>query len=177
MLILDEPTIGLDPRQIAEIRALIKSLAGQHTVILSTHILPEVSMVCDGVIIINRGRIVAQGTESELVEQVFPAARVEVRGGGRRRRPWPARGGRDAGRAWAWSRSAPATAASGFVVESARGRDVRARAGPARHRARAGRSSSCTRSGMTLEEVFIRVVAGEEEPHEPVPASAEEEAR
>ena len=49
VLILDEPTIGLDPRQIAEIRALIRSLAGQHTVILSTHILPEVSMVCDGV--------------------------------------------------------------------------------------------------------------------------------
>src|SRR5216117_4487565 len=69
VLILDEPTIGLDPRQIAEIRALIKSLGGQHTVILSTHILPEVSMVCDGIIIINRGRIVAQGTQSELVQQ------------------------------------------------------------------------------------------------------------
>src|SRR5436190_6254328 len=79
VLILDEPTIGLDPRQIADIRALIKSLGGQHTVILSTHILPEVSMVCDGIIIINRGRIVARGTESELVGQVFPTARVEVR--------------------------------------------------------------------------------------------------
>src|SRR5215472_18193420 len=78
VLILDEPTIGLDPRQIAEIRALIRSLAGAHTVILSTHILPEVSMVCDGVIIINRGRIVAQGTETELVEQVFPTARIEL---------------------------------------------------------------------------------------------------
>ena len=79
VLILDEPTIGLDPRQIAEIRALIRSLAGQHTVILSTHILPEVSMVCDGIVIINHGRIVAQGTESELVQQVFPTARIEVR--------------------------------------------------------------------------------------------------
>jgi ABC-2 type transport system ATP-binding protein len=79
VLILDEPTIGLDPRQIAEIRALIKALAGQHTVILSTHILPEVSIVCDGVVIINRGRIVAQGTEAELVAQVFPTARVELR--------------------------------------------------------------------------------------------------
>src|SRR6202162_6045940 len=77
VLILDEPTIGLDPRQIAEIRALIKSLGGQHTVILSTHILPEVSMVCDSIIIINRGRVVAKGTEAELVEQVFPAARGE----------------------------------------------------------------------------------------------------
>src|SRR4030081_3743181 len=82
VLILDEPQVGLDPRQIAEIRALIKSLGVQHTVILSTHILPEVSMVCDSVIIINRGRIVAQGTQSELVQQVFPAARVEVEIGG-----------------------------------------------------------------------------------------------
>src|SRR3989442_13134477 len=78
VLILDEPPIGLAPRQIAEIRALIKSLGGEHTVILSTHILPEVSMVCDSVIIINRGRIVAQGTQAELVQQVFPAARLEV---------------------------------------------------------------------------------------------------
>src|SRR6059058_1262007 len=78
VLILDEPTVGLDPAQIIEVRELIKSLAGKHTIILSTHILPEVSMVCDGVIIIHRGRIVAQGTESELVQQVFPAARVEV---------------------------------------------------------------------------------------------------
>src|SRR5205809_1059540 len=78
VLILDHRTSGLDPKQIAEIRALIRSLAGQHTVILSTHILPEVSMVCDSIIIINRGRVVAKGTQAELVDQVFPAARVEV---------------------------------------------------------------------------------------------------
>src|SRR5919108_2530206 len=78
VLILDEPTIGLDPQQIAEIRALIKSLAGEHTVILSTHILPEVSMVCTGVIIINKGSVVAQGPIDTLVEQFFPTARVEV---------------------------------------------------------------------------------------------------
>src|SRR5258706_10924927 len=77
VLILDEPTIGLDPKQITEIRSLIKSLAGQHTVILSTHILPEVSMVCSGVIIINKGSIVAQGPIDTLVEQFFPTARVE----------------------------------------------------------------------------------------------------
>src|SRR5262247_2173974 len=78
VLILDEPTIGLDPKQITEIRSLIKSLAGQHTVILSTHILPEVSMVCSGVIIINKGAIVAQGPIDTLVEQFFPTARVHV---------------------------------------------------------------------------------------------------
>src|SRR5216684_4345299 len=78
VLILDEPTIGLDPQQITEIRALIKSLAGEHTVILSTHILPEVSMVCSGVMIINRGSIVAQGPIDRLVEEFFPTARVHV---------------------------------------------------------------------------------------------------
>src|SRR3989442_5733486 len=79
VLILDEPTIGLDPKQITEIRSLIKSLAGEHTVILSTHILPEVSMLCAGVIIINKGVIVAQGPSETLAKQFFPTARVQVR--------------------------------------------------------------------------------------------------
>src|ERR671934_1746116 len=78
VLILDEPTIGLDPKQITEIRSLIKSLAGEHTVILSTHILPEVAMVCSGVIIINKGAVVAQGPIDSLVEQFFPTARLHV---------------------------------------------------------------------------------------------------
>jgi ABC-2 type transport system ATP-binding protein len=59
VLILDEPTEGLDPTQRAEMRGLIKSLAGKHTVILSTHILPEVTMTCEKVLIINQGRVVA----------------------------------------------------------------------------------------------------------------------
>lgn len=82
VLILDEPTEGLDPAQRAEVRALIKSLAGKHTVILSTHILPEVTMTCEKVLILNQGRIVAyddlrklagsQGTsESASLEEVF----------------------------------------------------------------------------------------------------------
>src|SRR2546430_15282310 len=69
VLILDEPTIGLDPKQITEIRSLIKSLAGQHTVILSTHILPEVSMVCGGGIIINKRGVAAQGASDTLGEK------------------------------------------------------------------------------------------------------------
>ncbi len=59
VILLDEPTVGLDPKQIIEVRHLIKSLAGNHTIILSTHILPEVSMTCDRVVIIHQGRIVA----------------------------------------------------------------------------------------------------------------------
>lgn len=68
VLILDEPTIGLDPKQIREIRNLIRSFSRNRTVILSTHILPEVSQVCDRVIIINKGRIVAEDTPANLTK-------------------------------------------------------------------------------------------------------------
>ncbi len=78
VLILDEPTIGLDPRQIIEIRKLIKELAGRRTVILSTHILPEVSMICKRVIIINRGRLVAVDTPDNLTARVQGARRVAL---------------------------------------------------------------------------------------------------
>jgi ABC-2 type transport system ATP-binding protein len=76
VLVLDEPTIGLDPRQIIEIRSLIKTLSGNRTVILSTHILPEVSQVCDKVVIINDGRIACEDTIANLtreatLEEVF----------------------------------------------------------------------------------------------------------
>ena len=60
VLVLDEPTIGLDPRQIHEIRGLIHHLAGNSTIVLSTHILPEVSQICDKVVIINDGRVVLE---------------------------------------------------------------------------------------------------------------------
>ncbi|MDJ0900471.1 MAG: ABC transporter ATP-binding protein [Xenococcus sp. MO_188.B8] len=66
VIILDEPTVGLDPRQIIEVRNLIKSLAGEHTIILSTHILPEVSMTCDRIMIINHGKIITTNSPSEL---------------------------------------------------------------------------------------------------------------
>jgi len=69
VLILDEPTIGLDPKQIIEIRKLIKSLAGDHTIILSTHILPEVTMICERVLILAGGRIVADDNMENLTAQ------------------------------------------------------------------------------------------------------------
>ena len=70
VLILDEPTVGLDPKQIIEIREVIKGLGGDHTVILSTHILSEVSMTCGHVAIINNGRIAGQGTPESLMAQL-----------------------------------------------------------------------------------------------------------
>ncbi|PSB53335.1 hypothetical protein C7B67_03325 [filamentous cyanobacterium Phorm 6] len=78
VIILDEPTVGLDPRQIIEVRNLIKSLGGQHTIILSTHILPEVSMTCNRVTIINRGKIVAAGTPDNLVGELAAGEGYEV---------------------------------------------------------------------------------------------------
>jgi ABC-2 type transport system ATP-binding protein len=78
VLILDEPTIGLDPKQIQEVRELIKSLAGNHTVVLSTHILPEVEQTCHRVIIIDRGKIVAVDTPQNLRSQIQGGARVFI---------------------------------------------------------------------------------------------------
>lgn len=82
VVILDEPTVGLDPKQIIEVRKLIKGLAGEHTIILSTHILPEASQTCDRVVIINRGRIAAVDTPDNLTTQLKGSERVhvEVRG-------------------------------------------------------------------------------------------------
>ena len=159
VLILDEPTIGLDPRQIAEIRSLIKSLAGEHTVILSTHILPEVSMVCSGVVIINQGAIVAQGPIDRLVEEFFPTARVEVEIAGPR------------GAVLEGLRAIPgvlriddgslAGETARFMVESARGRDVRGEIFQLAAQQK-WNLLELRPVGMTLEEVFIRSVAGEE---------------
>lgn len=77
-IILDEPTVGLDPRQIIDVRNLIKSLAGEHTIILSTHILPEVSMTCSRVAIINKGRIVATNKPENLMAQFVGGASYEI---------------------------------------------------------------------------------------------------
>jgi ABC-2 type transport system ATP-binding protein len=82
VLILDEPTRGLDPKQILEIRKLIKSLSGKKTIILSTHILPEVSSACDDVVIIDRGRVVAADTVENLSQRISggKALEVEIKG-------------------------------------------------------------------------------------------------
>ena len=78
VLILDEPTLGLDPKQIHEVRSLIKGFANSHTVILSTHILPEVSMTCNRVVIINKGKVVAMDTPEGLAHQMKGAERVSL---------------------------------------------------------------------------------------------------
>ena len=78
VIIMDEPTIGLDPHQILIVRDLIASLRGRMTVIISSHILPEIEMTCDRVLIINQGRVVAAGTPADLRREVFGQARYEL---------------------------------------------------------------------------------------------------
>ena len=78
VIILDEPTVGLDPAQVIEIRNLIKELGQQHTVILSSHILSEVSALCDKVLIIANGKLVAQGTPKELSEQLTGDVTLQI---------------------------------------------------------------------------------------------------
>lgn len=79
VLILDEPTVGLDPSQIIEIRSLIKALGKRHTIILSSHILPEVEAVCDRLVIISNGKIVADDTTENLIRQYSSDRRLVVR--------------------------------------------------------------------------------------------------
>lgn len=78
ILILDEPTVGLDPAQIIEVRELIKNLAGDHTIILSTHILPEVEQTCDRVVIINEGQVVAEDSTTGLTQKLQGASTVKL---------------------------------------------------------------------------------------------------
>jgi gliding motility-associated transport system ATP-binding protein len=154
VLILDEPTAGLDPKQIIETRELIKGLGGDHTIILSTHILPEVSMTCGRVVIINKGKVVAEDTPDNLMHRLKGAAtlRVEVRG--------------DPGTAESALRGVPGVLAvrpaggGAFGVEAAAGADVRADVA----RAVIGQGLDLvglTQAGMSLEEIFLHLTTTE----------------
>jgi ABC-2 type transport system ATP-binding protein len=78
LLILDEPTSGLDPVQIVEMRSMIRALRGEHTILLSSHILSEISQTCDRLLVIQKGEIVAQGTEQDLATQLGGGGTIEV---------------------------------------------------------------------------------------------------
>jgi ABC-2 type transport system ATP-binding protein len=123
VLILDEPTAGLDPKQINETRQLIKELAGDHTIILSTHILPEVSQTCQRIVIINRGKVVAVDSPENLTSKLrgSEAMYVQIDGGGEAAETVLAQVG-------GVTRVVPADRRDGIIgyqVDSERGRDVR----------------------------------------------------
>ncbi len=159
VLILDEPTVGLDPHQIVETRALIKRLGGEHTVILSTHILPEVGMTCSRVLIINRGKVVAEDTPENLSRRLAGAERllIEVRG--------PAEAIKESITKIPEVISVKSMPADGLVrleVEVAAGRDLREQL--ARQIVKAGWGLlELRRAGASLEEVFVQLTTTEEE--------------
>jgi ABC-2 type transport system ATP-binding protein len=168
VLILDEPTAGLDPKQIIETRDLIRSLAGDHTIVLSTHILPEVAQTCQRVVIINKGRVVAVDTPAGLTARLQGAETLYVQ--------IDAQGAEPAAALHAIpgvTRVAVADRANGidgFEIESARGIDIR------REIARAIVNSGwglleLRPMRMSLEEVFLQVTTEETpQPPEPPPA-------
>ncbi len=158
ILILDEPTIGLDPKQIIEIRELIKSFSGYKTVILSSHILPEVSMICQRVVIINEGRIVAEDTPEHLAGKDSKKLVLQVRGPQAKvlasLQALP-------GIVKASVGSQPADNAFEYMVETQQGQDVRAAV--AQSIVAGGWSLLEMRTiRPSLEDVFIRLVTEEE---------------
>jgi ABC-2 type transport system ATP-binding protein len=158
VLILDEPTAGLDPKQIIETRQLIKELAGDHTIILSTHILPEVSQTCQRVVIINKGRVVAVDTPDNLTARLRGSETMYVQ---------VDTAGADIttslGRVAGVTRVAEADRRNGLVgyeVESESGRDIR------RELARTIVSSGWGLTElrpmrMSLEEIFLSLTTDE----------------
>ena len=159
VLILDEPTAGLDPKQIIETRELIRGLAGSHTIVLSTHILPEVAQTCQRVVIINRGRVVAVDTPDNLTHQLRGAATLYVQVEG------PA-SAIDALRAIPGVRSVTVaderTGMTGYEVESEEQRDVRRDV--ARTVVQAGWGLVELRpTRMSLEDIFLQLTTAETE--------------
>jgi ABC-2 type transport system ATP-binding protein len=164
VLILDEPTAGLDPKQILDTRQLIKNLAGDHTIILSTHILPEVEQTCEQVIIINKGRLVAKDSVENLTRRLRGSEAVGIEVEGRDSQL-------DAGlvrqrleQVPGVSRVIPKEAGAnhcGFEVESLQGRSIRGEL--ARAVVEGGWNLTELRPlAFSLEEIFLQLTASEE---------------
>ncbi|HUJ79114.1 MAG TPA: ABC transporter ATP-binding protein [Nitrospiria bacterium] len=170
VLILDEPTGGLDPKQIIEIRELIKTLAGAHTVILSTHILPEATAICQRVIIIHKGRVVAVDTPERLATQLRGAEQVRVA----LRRPTDAL--REALSALPGvMRVAPEGGPSShgeeipvWVIDCVRGQDIRESVARMIVQADGG-LVELSAVAMSLEEVFLQLTTDADRAAEPLP--------
>jgi ABC-2 type transport system ATP-binding protein len=160
VLILDEPTAGLDPKQIIETRRLIKELAGDHTIILSTHILPEVSQTCQRVVIINGGRVVAVDSVDNLTTRAGEAASVYLQVDALGDDPRPALAELPGVmRVELAGHDGPATA---FEVHAEQGRDIR-REVAAAVVARGWGLLELRQLRMSLEDVFLNLTTEEQE--------------
>jgi ABC-2 type transport system ATP-binding protein len=169
VLILDEPTAGLDPKQINETRDLIRSLAGDHTIILSTHILPEVSQTCEQVIIINKGKIVATDSVSNLQQRARSGESVLVEVAGRNGSVDPAAVQRKLEQIAGVSRVIPKPDGQKrviFEVEATKDQGVRGNV--ARAVVESGWDlNELKTTSMSLEEIFLQLTGSE------APAEAE----
>ena len=169
VLVLDEPTAGLDPRQIIETRQLIRELAGTHTIVLSTHILPEVSQTCQRVVIINKGRVVAVDSPDNLIHRLEGAATVFVQTDG------PAEDAANALRnvrgVTSVARPEPHGPLASFEVDTEKGVDVR-RELAAAIVTRGWGLTELRPMRMSLEDIFLSVIT--EENGEAVAAEAPE---
>ncbi|MEO5350129.1 MAG: ABC transporter ATP-binding protein [Magnetococcus sp. YQC-3] len=164
VLVLDEPTVGLDPRQIREIRKLIKDLAGQRTVIISTHILPEVRMVCDRIVIVNSGRLVAIDTPENLTAHLRTSARIALRVLGPPQEVLQTLSALPGVKQVEVAPANPQAEGHGFVVEFQEGVDVKSH-GKSLPPAIIGRNWDLIEMHtleMSLEDVFIKLVTREE---------------
>ncbi len=171
VLILDEPTVGLDPKQIIEIRELIKSLSGSHTVILSTHILPEATAVCQRVVIINEGRIVAVDAPEQLSARLRRSEKISLTV----KTPPPDFAERLRRMPGVVSVIDPANGGA-YLVECALGQDIRDDL--ARHVVTNGWGLLELRAiSMTLEDVFLRLTRHEECLGEPTDGNRPSEVR
>jgi ABC-2 type transport system ATP-binding protein len=166
VLILDEPTSGLDPKQIIEIRELLRALAGEHTIILSTHILSEVEHSCERVIIISRGKVVAQDSVANLTNRLrgSEAVSVEVDAG-----PAPGDVQHRLEQVSGVSRVVAKEPRDGrlvFECESLQGRHIRADL--ARTVVNAGWNLNELRPvGLSLEDIFLQLTGGEQQKAQP----------
>jgi ABC-2 type transport system ATP-binding protein len=164
VLILDEPTSGLDPKQIIELRELLKSLAGEHTIILSTHILSEVEHSCEHVIIIDRGKLVAIDSVSNLTNRLRGAEAVALEVEAADGRPNPTDVQQRLEQVAGVSRVVMKDSKNGrltFEIESLQGRHIRAEL--ARTVVNAGWSLSELRAvGLSLEDIFLQLTAAEQ---------------
>jgi ABC-2 type transport system ATP-binding protein len=164
VLILDEPTAGLDPKQIIETRQLIRGLAGNHTIVLSTHILPEVAQTCQRVVIINKGRVVAVDTPENLTARLTGAETMYVQIDALGAEPGPALQAIPG-----VTRVAVSDSGGGFEVETERGTDVRREL--AKTVVNRGWGLLELRPmRMSLEEIFLQVTTDESEPDASRPA-------
>jgi ABC-2 type transport system ATP-binding protein len=158
VLVLDEPTIGIDPIQVVETRSLIKNLGNQQTVVLSSHILPEVSMICERVLIIHEGRIVAEDTPANLAERLQGTDLLEVEIGGPPEEVAPAIREIEGVASVRHRSHANREVYTVRLLQGAEVRDDISRAVIAR-----GWSLLSMQSvGMTLEEIFLRLTTDEE---------------